>query len=118
MDKSSGGGGGIRTHGTREGTTVFETVPIDHSGTPPQGSPPGTGSAKLGPSRARRSEPDPAHRPNRRPSVIKGADTTQSLPVMQTRNGHPDVAAGGGGRGARQTGGFAARSAAPVFILG
>jgi hypothetical protein len=32
----SGGGGGIRTHGPREGTTVFETVPIDHSGTPPQ----------------------------------------------------------------------------------
>ena len=30
-----GGGGGIRTHGTRKGTTVFETVPIDHSGTPP-----------------------------------------------------------------------------------
>src|SRR6185369_6350163 len=32
-----GGGGGIRTHGTRKGTTVFETVPIDHSGTPPRG---------------------------------------------------------------------------------
>ncbi len=31
-----GGEGGIRTHGTREGTTVFETVPIDHSGTSPQ----------------------------------------------------------------------------------
>ncbi len=30
-----GGGGGIRTHGTRKGTTVFETVPFDHSGTPP-----------------------------------------------------------------------------------
>ena len=29
-----GGGGktGIRTLGTRKGTTVFETVPIDHSG--------------------------------------------------------------------------------------
>src|SRR6185312_9690294 len=26
-----------RTHGTRKGTTVFETVPIDHSGTPPHG---------------------------------------------------------------------------------
>ncbi|GAN94435.1 hypothetical protein Gbth_062_028 [Gluconobacter thailandicus F149-1 = NBRC 100600] len=31
----SGGEGGIRTHGTREGTTVFETAPIDHSGTSP-----------------------------------------------------------------------------------
>ena len=31
-----GGEGGIRTHGTREGTTVFETVPIDHSGTSPR----------------------------------------------------------------------------------
>src|SRR5215218_5430452 len=30
-----GGGGGIRTHGTLARTTVFETVPIDHSGTPP-----------------------------------------------------------------------------------
>src|SRR3546814_19827229 len=26
----------MRTHGTRKGTTVFETVPIDHSGTSPQ----------------------------------------------------------------------------------
>ncbi len=34
-DLSVGGGGGIRTHGTRKGTTVFETAPIDHSGTPP-----------------------------------------------------------------------------------
>src|SRR5688572_182767 len=34
----SGGEGGIRTHGTREGTTVFETVPIDHSGTSPRGT--------------------------------------------------------------------------------
>ena len=31
-----GGEGEIRTHGTREGTTVFETVPIDHSGTSPR----------------------------------------------------------------------------------
>ena len=30
-----GGEGGIRTHGTREGTPVFETGPIDHSGTSP-----------------------------------------------------------------------------------
>ena len=27
-----GGKTGIRTLGTRKGTTVFETVPIDHSG--------------------------------------------------------------------------------------
>ncbi len=31
----SGGGGGIRTHGTLASTTVFETAPFDHSGTPP-----------------------------------------------------------------------------------
>jgi hypothetical protein len=30
-----GGGGGIRTHGTLACTTVFETAPFDHSGTPP-----------------------------------------------------------------------------------
>lgn len=29
---------GIRTLGTRKGTTVFETVPIDHSGIFPWGS--------------------------------------------------------------------------------
>ena len=33
-----GGEGGIRTHGTLAGTTVFETAPIDHSGTSPQRS--------------------------------------------------------------------------------
>ena len=32
----SGGEGGIRTHGTRKGTPVFETGPIDHSGTSPR----------------------------------------------------------------------------------
>ena len=30
-----GGEGGIRTPGDREATTVFETAPIDHSGTSP-----------------------------------------------------------------------------------
>jgi hypothetical protein len=30
-----GGGGGIRTHGTVAGTTVFKTVSFDHSDTPP-----------------------------------------------------------------------------------
>jgi hypothetical protein len=35
-EQESGGEGGIRTHGTREGTTVFETVPFDHSGTSPR----------------------------------------------------------------------------------
>src|SRR5262249_30993120 len=29
------GGGGIRTHGWLAPSTVFKTVPIDHSGTPP-----------------------------------------------------------------------------------
>src|SRR3990170_5297809 len=32
---SRGGEGGIRTHGTVTRTTVFETVPFDHSGTSP-----------------------------------------------------------------------------------
>ncbi len=36
--QGSGGEGGIRTHGTRKGTTVFETAPIDHSGTSPRGA--------------------------------------------------------------------------------
>ena len=31
----SGGGGGIRTHGRLAPTTVFKTVTIDHSDTPP-----------------------------------------------------------------------------------
>ncbi len=31
-----GGGGRIRTHGTRQGTTVFKTAAIDHSATPPR----------------------------------------------------------------------------------
>ena len=30
-----GGGGGIRTHETLTGLTVFKTVAIDHSATPP-----------------------------------------------------------------------------------
>ena len=33
-----GGGGRIRTHGTREGTTVFKTAALSHSATPPQGT--------------------------------------------------------------------------------
>ena len=34
--RNVGGETGIRTLGTREGTTVFETAPFDHSGTSPQ----------------------------------------------------------------------------------
>jgi hypothetical protein len=34
--KPAGGEGEIRTHGTLARTTVFETVPIDHSGTSPR----------------------------------------------------------------------------------
>jgi hypothetical protein len=34
--EASGGEGGIRTHGGRKPTTVFETAPIDHSGTSPR----------------------------------------------------------------------------------
>ena len=33
---ASGGEGGIRTHGTLAGSTVFETAPFDHSGTSPR----------------------------------------------------------------------------------
>ena len=32
----NGGETGIRTLGTREGSTVFETAPFDHSGTSPR----------------------------------------------------------------------------------
>lgn len=32
----SGGGGGIRTHGTLARSTVFKTAPINRSGTPPK----------------------------------------------------------------------------------
>src|ERR1044072_8470986 len=32
---SVSGGGGIRTHGTRQGPAVFKTAPFDRSGTPP-----------------------------------------------------------------------------------
>ena len=35
LQRGEGGGGRIRTLGTREGTAVFETAPFDHSGTPP-----------------------------------------------------------------------------------
>ena len=31
----SGGGGGIRTHGTREGSAVFKTATLNHSDTSP-----------------------------------------------------------------------------------
>ncbi len=31
----NGGEGGIRTHGPREGTTVFKTAAFDHSATSP-----------------------------------------------------------------------------------
>ena len=37
MPSRPNGGGGIRTHGRLSPTTVFKTVPIDHSGTPPIG---------------------------------------------------------------------------------
>jgi heat shock protein HspQ len=55
-----GGEGGIRTHGTRKGTTVFETVPIDHSGTSPRGGARPNGR-RLGPGaqRVRRVERGP-----------------------------------------------------------
>ncbi len=36
LDNGAGGGGGIRTHGEVALTTVFETAPIVHSGTPPR----------------------------------------------------------------------------------
>ena len=33
----NGGEGGIRTHGTRKGSTVFETARFNHSRTSPRG---------------------------------------------------------------------------------
>ena len=33
--REAGGEGGIRTHGTRKGSTVFETAAFDHSATSP-----------------------------------------------------------------------------------
>jgi hypothetical protein len=36
LNQIIGGEGGIRTHGTLARTTVFETAPIDHSGTSPR----------------------------------------------------------------------------------
>ncbi len=38
MELRSGGGGGIRTPGTREDPAVFKTAAIDHSATPPSGA--------------------------------------------------------------------------------
>ena len=35
LQRGDGGEGGIRTLGTLASTTVFETVPFDHSGTSP-----------------------------------------------------------------------------------
>jgi hypothetical protein len=34
-ERASGGEGGIRTHGTRKGSTVFETARFNHSRTSP-----------------------------------------------------------------------------------
>ena len=45
----NGGETGIRTLGTREGSTVFETAPFDHSGTSPRGSGGGAFKAECGP---------------------------------------------------------------------
>ena len=36
LQLTSGGEGGIRTHGAREGSTVFETARFNHSRTSPQ----------------------------------------------------------------------------------
>ena len=62
-----GGGGGIRTHGTRKGTTVFETAPFDHSGTPPRPA----GGPFAAPGRRRRvpERPTPGKPPGGRGGV-------------------------------------------------
>ncbi len=39
MNLINGGEGGIRTHGPRKGTTVFETAPFGRSGTSPNSYP-------------------------------------------------------------------------------
>jgi hypothetical protein len=36
INELTGGGSGIRTHGTLARTTVFETAPFDRSGIPPR----------------------------------------------------------------------------------
>ena len=36
LPNDTGGEGGIRTHGSLSRSTVFETAPIDHSGTSPE----------------------------------------------------------------------------------
>src|SRR5690606_6140054 len=66
------GGGGIRTHGTPEGTLVFETSPFDHSGTPPNGRQNlrtpgrrrGEGPAKKGRARTGTGPADPSRTPS------------------------------------------------------
>ncbi len=50
----NGGGRGIRTLGTRKGTTVFETAPFNHSGIPPRHEAPVIYSPADGAARDRR----------------------------------------------------------------
>ena len=54
----AGGGGGIRTLEGLATLTVFETVPFNHSGTPP----PGSGPARVAGPEARRRGNYPTHR--------------------------------------------------------
>ncbi len=75
----TGGGGGIRTHGTTCASTVFKTVPFDRSGTPPEASVAACSTSRVRggtmgsplerPSRSTAPAPRPKH------SVLRGCAT-------------------------------------------
>ena len=86
VSELDGGGGGIRTPGTRKGTTVFKTVAFDHSATPPGGR------VMLRPSRfVKRASPIKLLRAVRSRARRSAATTRRSAPTSATtRRGIPD----------------------------
>ena len=78
---ATGGEGGIRTHGPRKGSTVFETVPIDHSGTSPHRAAKFTLARELA-QRPRRARPRQHPRPGGQ-SVWRNA--WRARPAARTR---------------------------------
>ena len=77
----SGGGGGIRTHGTENRTLDFESSPFDHSGTPPKAThcPRGGGGCQS----ARRWD----HRPAPAARLLLGLDALLRAGVAVTALG-------------------------------
>src|SRR5215469_12170828 len=65
-----GGGGGIRTHGRREPSVVFNTTALNHSATPPMPARilSGAGQASVGPELGRKVRAD----------VLRGVPADQS----------------------------------------